>query len=50
MQGACAVVTTGGGVVVGAAVLFMVEADVDGAAEFGEVAIEIAEEELDVAA
>ena len=50
MQGIGAVVAIGGGIVVGSAVLFVVEADMNGAAEFGKVAIEIAEKEFDVAA
>jgi hypothetical protein len=50
MEAAGAIVAAGGDGVVGTAIFFVVETDVNGAAEFGKIAIEIAEEKFDVAA
>src|SRR4029077_20402794 len=50
MQPASSIIITGGERVVGSAVLFMVEADMNRPIQFGNVAIQISEEEFDVAA
>jgi hypothetical protein len=50
MQSTGSIVATGGGIVVGSAVLFMVETDMNRPTQFWKVPIEISEKELDVAA
>ena len=50
MQWTGSIIATRGGIIVGTTVLFMVEADMNGATQFWKVAIEIAEKELDIAA
>jgi hypothetical protein len=44
------IVANGGGIIVGSAVLFMVETDMNGPSQFGQVPIQISEKEFDVAA
>jgi hypothetical protein len=50
MQSTGSIVTTGGGIVVRSAVLFMVETDMNGPTQFWKVPIQISEKEFDVAA
>jgi hypothetical protein len=44
------IIATGGGIIVGSAVLFMVETDMNGPTQFWKVPIQISEKEFDVAA
>jgi hypothetical protein len=50
MQSAGSIIATGGDTILGSAVLFMVEAHMNGATQFWKVPIQISEKEFDVAA
>src|SRR4249920_106010 len=50
MQWIGSIVTDGRGIIVGSAVLFMVETDMNGATQFWKIPVQISEKEFDVAA